>query len=408
MKRLSIRLSLLAAALFGGGALLAQTAQVQAGMQPGMEDEAPRRIRTAAEMPKVATSADRFVEVVAADIPGDPVGFRLPILQFTTRLVREVERVYKLSMPRGEPGLVIHALEGRTNDVRVIARPQRRDNVALTRVWLPSPGYSDLDQLRFSIVKAYFHAWIDRNRPKDAAVPAAPVPDWLVLGALRTLDGETMDADKHAVLDLWSTAAMPFFPRLCANLKAGPGDDAVFCGYIVSWMREKKIFRRTLEDFAAGQAFDGRRLAVDLTDETDPERQDKVSDDRLMRLTRSVLSPGRATPWDIKVFTSRLLLYPSEFDKNIGANGTSCTFREAIALAAENPAVREAAWKKAREIPFCAIGRGPALTEVSESYRKFLVALARGDGAEVLAPLLDVAEAQMQEILNEDRKDDNR
>ena len=391
------RLAALAAVLLFAGAVLAQDG----------EEPAPR-VRTAAEMPKVASSADRFVEVVAADVPGDVVGFRLPILQFTTRLLREIERVYKLEMPRGEPGLVIHALEGKTNDVRVISRRMRRGKAALTRIWLPSPGFSDLTALRFAIAKAYFRAWIDRNRGADAAVPATEMPDWMVLGALRALDGATVDADKHAVLDLWSQAALPFFPRLCANLKAGTGDDAVFCGYIVAWMRERKVFRKALDAFAAGQAWDGARVAGELTGESAPEIQDRVSDERLARLTRSVLTPGQASAWDVKVFTSRLLLYPSEFDKNIGANGTSCTFREAIALAAENPDVREAAWRKAREMPFCAIGRGAALAEVSESYRRFLVGLARGDGPDVLTPLLDTAEAQMQEILNEDRKDDNR
>ena len=380
-----------------------------AGAVPAQDGEAPAlRVRTAAEMPKVASSADRFIEVVAADVPGDAVGFRLPILQFTTRLVREIERVYRLEMPRGEPGLVVHALDGRTNDVRVISRRMRRGKAVLTRIWLPSPGFSDLTALRFAIAKAYFRAWIDRNRGADAAGPAAEMPDWMVLGALRVLDGETVDADKHAVLELWSQAALPFFPRLCASLRAGTGDDAVFCGYVVAWMREKKIFRRTLDAFAAGRAWDGARLAYELTGETSPELQDRVSDERLARLTRSVLSPGRASAWDIKVFTSRLLLYPSEFDKNIGANGASCTFREAIALAAENPDVRKAAWRKACEMPFCAIGRGPALTEVSESYRRFLTGLARGDGPDVLTPLLDAAEARMQEIVNEDRKDDNR
>ena len=391
------RLAVLAAVL-----LLAAFVPAQDGEEPA------RRVRTAAEMPKVAKSADNFVEVVAADVPGDAVGFRLPILQFTTRLVREIERVYRLEMPRGDPGLVVHALDGRTNDVRVISRRMRRGKAVLTRIWLPSPGFSDLTALRFAIAKAYFRAWIDRNRGADATGPATEMPDWMVLGALRVLDGETVDADKHTVLDLWSQAALPFFPRLCADLRAGTGDDAVFCGYIVAWMREKKIFRKTLDAFAAGRAWDGAQLACDLTGETSPELQDRVSDERLARLTRSVLSPGHASSWDIKVFTSRLLLYPSEFDKNIGANGTSCTFREAIALAAENPDVRAAAWQKAREMPFCAIGRGPALAEVSESYRRFLTGLARGDSPDVLTPLLDAAEAQMQEILNEDRKDDNR
>ena len=102
------------------------------------------------------------------------------------------------------------------------------------------------------------------------------------------------------------------------------------------------------------------------------------------------------------------MLYPAEFDKNIGANGTSCTFREAIARAADHPALREAAARKAREMPFCTIGRGTALAEASEAYRLFLTGLARGDAPDELGRLLDEADAQLQEILDEDRKDDNR
>ena len=372
-----------------------------------VEDVVPR-VRTYAEMPKVASSADRFVEVVAADVPGDPVGFRLPILQFTTRHLRELERVYRLEMPRGEPGLIIHALGGQSNDVRVVTRVFPRKKGVLTRVWLPSPGYSDIEALRFAVTKAYFRAWVDRNRPSKSQNPAAEVPDWLVQGALRGLDSEMVHDDKRAVLDLWSSAGMPYFPLLCRNLRAGTGDQAVFCGYIVSWMKEKKIFRRQLERLAAGHPWDGVYLATALTDETDPNLQDRVSDERLARLTRAVLSPGRASPWDLKVFTSRLLLYAPEFDKNIGANSTSCTFREAIALAAEHPVVRDAAAVKAREMPFCAIGRGQGLAEVSEAYRLFLLGLARGEKPEVLGPMLDKAELRLKEILHEDGKDDNR
>jgi len=225
---------------------------------------------------------------------------------------------------------------------------------------------------------------------------------------MRCLDGETVDEDKRAVLDLWSAAGMPFFPTFCENLRAGVGRDAAFCGYVVSWMRERKIFRKTLEGFAAGRPYDASRLAADLTEAETPHGQDRVSDERLARLTRAVLSPGRTTPWDLKVFTSRLLLYAPEFDKNIRTNSTSCTFREAISLAADHLAVREAAAVKAREMPFYAIGRGSALAEVSEAYRQFLLALARGEKPEALGSMLDTAETALQEILNEDRKDDNR
>lgn len=387
--------------------LLALVACAALAIRAQAAEDAPPLRRRAADMPKVARGADGFVEVVAADVPGDPVGFRLPILQFTTRLVRDVERVYGLSMPRGGAGLLIHAQDGTTNDVRVISRAGRRAGAAITHVWLPSPGFSDLGALRYAIVKAYFRGWIDRNRPQGVTAAAA-MPGWMVLGALRGLDGETVHDDKRAVLAMWRAARLPFFPALCRNLRAGKGEDAALCGYVVAWLKERRLLRKELEGFAAGRAFDAARLAADLTGEKDPHEQDRASDERLARLTRAVLSPGRASRWDLKVFTSRLLLYPAEFDRNIGANGTSCTFREAIALSADHPALREAAARKAREMLFCALGRGPALAEAAEAYRRFLAALARGEAPGELGRLLDEADAQLQEILDEDRKDDNR
>ena len=371
------------------------------------EDAVPRARKTAAEMPKAAMGAEGFVEVLAADVPGDPVGFRLPILQFTTRLLREIERVYGLEMPRGDVGLLVHAQDGTTNDVRVISRVGRRGAAAMTHIWLPSPGYSDLEALRFAIAKGYFRCWIDRNRPKNGVRQAEEMPDWMVLGALRSLSPETVHDDKRGALTMWSEARMPYFPVLCRDLRVGTGENAMLCGYIVSWLRERKLFKKTLEGLAAGDPLDAARLAADLTGEKEPDLQDRASDERFAKLTRAVLSPGRASRWDLKVFTSRLLLYPAEFDKNIGANRTSYTFREAIALAAEHPAIREAAARKAREMPFCAIGRGQALADVSEAYRKFLTGLARGGNPDELGRLLDDAETLLQEILNEDGKDNN-
>ena len=70
-----------------------------------------------------------------------------------------------------------------------------------------------------------------------------------------------------------------------------------------------------------------------------------------------------------------------------------------MALAAETPEVREAAWQKAREIPFCAIGRGDALAETAMSYHAFLAAAAQGKHAEELKPLLDAADGKMKAIL---------
>ena len=355
--------------------------------------------RKPSEMPKVATSAGGFVKVVAADVPGDPMGFRLPILQFTTRNLRELEKAYKLEMPRrAEPGLVIYALDGRTNDTRVIVRASRRDAVFATRVWLPSPGFSDLDQLRFEIARAYLRAWIDRAAPRG--VTPGELPDWVVQGALRAADAQIAHDDVRFVLNLWSSARLPFFPALCSDLRVAKGPAAALPGYVVSYIRERHLFKKTLERLASGETWSGAWLAEQLTGETEPSEQDRVSDERLARLSRAVLSPGRASEWDVQTFASRLRLYPAAFDRTIGAQGSSCSFAEAIGQSATNEHVRAAAAQKAREMPLYVIGRGEELMAVGEAYRKFLLSLARGEPSAELKAQLQEADALLAPLLS--------
>ena len=355
--------------------------------------------RRPSEMPKVATSAGGFVKVVAADVPGDPMGFRLPILQFTTRNLRELEKAYKLEMPRrAEPGLVIYALDGRTNDMRVIVRASRRDAVFVTRVWLPSPGFSDLDQLRFEVARAYLRAWIDRAAPRG--VTPGELPDWVVQGALRAADAQTAHDDARFVLNLWSSARLPFFPALCSDLRVAKGPAAALPGYVVSYIRERHVFKKMLERLASGAAWDGAWLAEQLTGEKEPSEQDRVSDERLARLSRAVLSPGRASEWDVQTFASRLRLYPAAFDRTIGAQGSSCSFAEAISQSATNEHVRAAAAQKAREMPLYVIGRGEELMAVGEAYRKFLLSLARGESPAELKAQLQEADALLAPLLS--------
>jgi len=348
-------------------------------------------------LPKLATACDGLVGVLAADVPGDEYGFRLPILQFVSGHVRNLERVYGLNMPKRDGiGIFVNVGDGRTNDTRVVSmRTRRLDGDVQTRIILPSPGFSDLDELRFAVAQAYFRAWIFRN-----GGGTNEPPEWVVQGAVRAADIETAHDDTRFVLELWSQARLPYFPALCTDLRKARGKGAALTGYMVAWMKEKHLVKPLLDRMASGKPWDGRHLAEVLTNETEPFMQDRASDERLARLTRAVLSPGRASDWDIKVFLSRLLLYPPVFDKK---EGVSYTFRAAATLAAEKQAVREAAWRKAREIPFCAIGRGDALADASMAYRTFLVAAAQGKPAEELKPLLDVADAKMNAILVERR-----
>ena len=343
-------------------------------------------------MPKLATACDGLVGVLAADVPGDPVGFRLPILQFVSGLVRELEHAYKLQMPKREGfGIFVNVGDGRTNDARVVSRRMRRAGGGLqTRIALPSPGFSDLDELRFAVAQAYFRAWIFRNGGSTNEPP-----EWVVQGMVRAARGETLDDDTRFVLDLWSQARLPYFPALCTDLRKVQGPAGALSGYLVGWMKEKRLVKPLLDRLAAGQPWDGTRLAEELTGEKEGFMQDRASDERLARLTRAVLTPGQASDWDLTVFASRLLLYPQFF----GEGGVRFwTFPQVAALAAESRPVREAAWQKAREMPFCAIGRGDALAETAMGYREFLVAAAQGKPAEALKPLLDAADGKMRAI----------
>ncbi len=173
-------------------------------------------------LPKSQTSSDGFVTVVATDVPGDEIGFRGPLVQFTSGIVRSLGK--SLSIPelprRREAALIIIAQDGRTNDTRVVVRVSQRKSGPLTRIWLPSPGYSDIAQLRFEVAKAYFRAAVENFRelpPPPGAPPPAELPDWLVEGALRQTDIEQARADMRCALEGWCSGYFPFVPALRAH-----------------------------------------------------------------------------------------------------------------------------------------------------------------------------------------------
>ena len=365
------------------------------------EDEAPppNPAEVLRSLPKSVTSSDGFIKVIAADVPGDDMGFRGPILQFSTEVVRALGRTLALpAIPRRrEPGLVIYAQDGRTNDTRVVSRVTRRRSGVVTRVWLPSPGYSDLARFRQEVARAYFRTMVDlyvELPVKKGTPPPAELPEWLVDGVLRLADQEQARDDMRTVLRQWSTAEFAYFPRVCA----GEGRSEAVAGYLAGWLREKKLFSAMLADYAAGRPWPGALIASRLTDETDPARQDEVSDQRLLRIVRKVISPGFTSSTDLAVFASRLMLYPSYFDQKFGSNGSGCTFHEALELYHENAELRRAAARKAKEVPLYALGRGEELQQASLAYMDFLLAVAAdAEGAKV-ADLLAAADAKFEKV----------
>lgn len=339
--------------------------------------------------PKAAVSSDGFIRVVANDNPRDEVGYRLPILAFAGKTIDALAKAFDLKRERvPEAGLVIYAMDGRTNDTRVIVRNEmRRSGVPVVKIYLPSPGYSDLDDLRTAIARAFL---------------GAEIPDWVVQGVLRSEDDVTRRADERFVLELWSRARLPFFPALCTDLRVGKGRAAALPGYLAGWIREKKLLPKLIRE-----KWDGTRLAVLLTGETDPVRQDRASDERLARLARSVLEPGECGLWELDFFSSRLSLYAPTFGVPVARGEFTCSFRDAIAENGTNLLVRAAAFLKTREMPLYALGRGDELQGIAEDYVRFLFSLAGGEDAEKLSALLDSAESRLEKAYEKRRKDNN-
>lgn len=353
----------------------------------------------ARSFPQAATSADGFVKVIAAVVPGDEMGFRDPILSFVGNFGDALRKGLNLpTLPRrSRPGLVIMAQDGRTNDARVVSHKTflPRLGITETRVWLPSPGYSDFARLRFEIARAYLRGYVDSylELPRSqGAPPPADIPNWVVAGAIAQSNIEVARADMREVLDGWSDGQFPFFPVLTAWREIPP----VLDGFLVGWMKEKKLFGGYFEDLAKGRGWDGARLATALTGETDPVRQDMVSDSRFLRLMRKVISPGSSGEVDLRFFASHLLLYSPFYDKMFGNGHSYCTFREAAERFSEDPEVRRVAGRKAREVPLLALGRGEELQQAAFAYMEFLNALARGEEPGRLTLRLDEADLKLE------------
>ena len=160
------------------------------------------------------------------------------------------------------------------------------------------------------------------------------------------------------------------------TVRGEPVDDA---GAAALYRKSDPAFRtaderRRLDDWLAGR----------LPSPTDAD------DEANLALMRRVLEPGVASRTDLRIFASRLFLYPSVRDRPFCGRFDCLSFREAVACAARDPSVRFAAGRKAGPLVAFGLGRGDRMNEAVRGYCDFLLALARGEEDE--AALLDLLE----------------
>jgi len=363
------------------------------------------------------SSRDNFVEVFSDEIdPADGIGFKGPVFKSAVDAVERLSSVSGLEMPRGGAGLVIHVGKGTNEDASVVCRVERNSSRrVVTRLYLPSPAFSDLDLFDRQIAAAYLRAWASRTAEAAAGSGAAPFkepPEWVAHGLSRAANETFALFDRLDAVAFWQGGEMPFFKDVQAELDPATDRGSSLCGFMVKWMLEHKL-KNTAEKGAVASKPKGKtptaftemmgRLAKNeewsqsamnelLTGETDPHKQDEAFDVHMWKLMHAVLVPGQSTPEDVKTFASRLLLYPPFFDISFRDGRKACPFRLAIRNATD-PVVRISAYMKQRTLELTVIGRGEKLVKAAESHVRFLRALARGEDKDALTEKLDEAEA---------------
>ena len=351
-----------------------------------------------------SVSADGFVEVISDEdeVPADGIGFKGPIFRAAIDEIRRIELLTSLKLPHGGAGLVIHVGSGTERDTNVVVRTERNlSGERVTRIFLPSPGYSDLERFSLAVGRAFLEAWISRTAAgRDGW--ASP-PEWFVEGVVRSADPAEALGDRLWTLNEWEKGSFRSFPVELAAL-SGPYDPAKsqFHSYVVKWiLAKKRLFSGIIEGFSNGEAINAAELAAKLTGCGDMLEQDIEADRRALKLKMSVAVPGRSTPEDVRFFAARLLLYPSAFDIKFSGNARYCDFRSAIALCAGDGGVRIAAFMKSRTLALSVIGRGAKLTGAADLYVKFLRALAAGKPSAELEKLLGEADAALAQAMKE-------
>ena len=125
-------------------------------------------------------------------------------------------------------------------------------------------------------------------------------------------------------------------------------------------------------------------------------------DEDMLKICRSVMEPGAARPWDVLHFASRLFLYPESYDSPFCGLYPSCTFQEAVDIAATDPRVRFFAMVKASQVAAFGAGRSEALVDAARAYSEALIELGRGKlPKDELHALFDAADVKLNVALED-------
>ncbi len=245
--------------------------------------------------------ADGLIKVVP-DCPSDMrKEYQQPIGRFAADTMEFLYQGRAVQRKRfSEPGIIIYIGDERLSNANVVTMVKEGS----TRIYLPSPGYADINKFKLELVKGFALALEEKTLDDEGAIKY-----------YRFADPVLRVADERESLEKWLRA------------------------------------------------------------------EGELDNEEGMKLLRKVVEPGKASPRDLKVFASRLYLYPMNYGTPFLGKYSSLSFADAITKARKDPAVRLAAYKKSIEVLVYGGGKGEKLQAASEAYSKFLSAFAAGEAS---------------------------
>ena len=141
----------------------------------------------------VVTQADGLVRVFA-DCPEDMRReYQMPVARFAADTVKNLYGgLSTRPLKFRRTGIAIYVGEGRTNDPTVVARAFTNGSEVVTRIYLRSPGFSDLGRLRAEVAKGFFRS-----------VKGVEVSDEAAVAAYRAGDPALRVEDERMRLEEW-------------------------------------------------------------------------------------------------------------------------------------------------------------------------------------------------------------
>lgn len=284
----------------------------------------------------VINQADGLVRVYANCDEDQRREYQGPIASFAAETVKTLYQGLAMKNVRfARPGIIILVGNERTNNTAVVTRVETNETHVTSRIYLQSPGYSDVERFRTELVRAFYRS-----------VQATELSAREAVAALRAADPQLRIEDQRTELEDWLAGRST--PEVPTDLP----------------LTEEAIFARA---------------------------------ERMIARMRKVIEPGVASRRDVLIFASRLCLYPRTFDEKFLGGADVLSFAEAIALAKVDPRVRFLALFKAKEMPLYGGGRGEVMNDAAASYMTFLLDLAKGEKSDAeLASELEVAELKLK------------